>query len=98
MPKWWIALWLGLVLGSASRAEPTDPTCPPPPVTVKGIVLSARGNQAMLETPSRTLTVRQGDKLGDYRVEKIEARGVTFRFGKRTIFLPKQSELPAPTR
>lgn len=59
---------------------PAAPVIVAPEVTVKGILLSAKGNRAIVVSPNTTFIVKQGDKLGDYKVASITAKKVTFSF------------------
>ncbi|MBT9581721.1 hypothetical protein IV102_00130 [bacterium] len=68
--------------GSKTIPPPGDaaPVIVAPEVTVKGILLSAKGNRAIVVSPNTTFIVKQGDKLGDYKVASITAKKVTFSF------------------
>jgi hypothetical protein len=71
--------------GGATVIAPPPGTAPAPvivapEVTVKGILLSGKGNRAIVVGPNTTFIVKQGDKLGDYRVASITDKKVTFSF------------------
>lgn len=85
---------------AAKKADPAKPAVkeveiPPPAVTVQGIVLSGSGNRAILTSPNQTYIVRTGDKLGDYKVDKVEAKTVIFRFKDKTFKLTMADEFSA---
>jgi len=60
--------------------KPAEPEVAAPQVEVTGMLLSPKGNMAILKGPKRTYIVKAGDKLGDYRVAAIDKKTVTFKF------------------
>ena len=68
---------------------------PPPDVTVQGILLSHTGNRAILSSPKQTYMVRQGDKLGDYKVASVAEKTVVFSFKDKTFKLKLKDEFSA---
>ena len=60
--------------------QPAQPQIVAPEVSVKGILLSGKGNRAIVVGPNTTFIVKQGDKLGDYKVAAITQKTVTFSF------------------
>ena len=59
---------------------------PEPDVTVNGIVSSGSGRQAIITTPTQTLLVSHGQKLGDYYVSGIGSDYVTLNYGGQKSF------------
>lgn len=51
-----------------------------PKLNVLGLVTSSRQPRALLTGEKNTFIVAEGDKLGDYRVAKIDRSGVTLAF------------------
>ena len=78
----------------ADTAKTPDPL-PPPEVTVQGIILSASGNHGILSSPTRTYIVKAGDKLGDYRVEAVQAKNVVFRYKDKSFLIKLQDQFGA---
>lgn len=65
-----------------------------PEVKVQGILLSGKGNRAIVVGPNSTFIVRQGDKLGDYKVARIGDRKVVFSFKDKQFPVAMESEFP----
>lgn len=61
---------------------------PAPDVQVSGIVNSAGQRQAILWTGSRSLIVKVGQQVADYRVKAIDATSVTFDAGGKSFRVP----------
>lgn len=61
---------------------------PAPEVQVSGIVNSGGQRQAILWTGSRSLIVKVGQQVADYRVKAIDASSVTFGAGGKSFRVP----------
>jgi len=48
-----------------------------PVVQMQGLVLSPTGNKAILKSEKRTYVVAVGDRLGDFKVARVQRNGVT---------------------
>lgn len=73
--------------------EEEEEEIPAPEVSVKGIVSSGSGRQAIISTSVGTRMITTGQKLGDYRVSSITAGAVTFTYGGTQSFkIPLDSE------
>lgn len=79
--------------GAAPKAP--EPVVPPPQVTIHGIITSGSGNRAILASPNQTYIVRAGDKLGDYRVDSVQAKQVVFRYKDKTFKIKLEDEFGA---
>lgn len=75
--------------------KPPEEVVPPPQVTIHGIITSGSGNRAILASPNQTYIVRAGDKLGDYRVESVQAKQVVFRYKDKTFKIKLEDEFGA---
>lgn len=75
---------------AVAPAEATVPVAPlapaarepePPPVLARleGVTLLGRTRQAVFRTPTQTLTVREGGRLGEQHAARIDAEGVDLR-------------------
>jgi hypothetical protein len=78
--------------GDKAKPDKEEVEIPPPNVTVQGILLSGTGNRAILTSPSMTYIVRQGDKLGDYKVSSVADKTVVFAFKDKTFKLKLKDE------
>jgi len=67
---------------------------PAPEVKVQGILLSGKGNRAIVVGPNTTFIVKQGDKLGDYKVSSITNKQVVFAFKDKKFPIKLESEFP----
>lgn len=67
---------------------------PAPEVKVQGILLSGKGNRAIVVGPNTTFIVKQGDKLGDYKVASITNKQVVFAFKDKKFPIKLESEFP----
>lgn len=67
---------------------------PAPEVKVQGILLSGKGNRAIVVGPNTTFIVKQGDKLGDYKVASITNKQVVFAFKDKKFPIRLESEFP----
>ncbi|MBS2040692.1 hypothetical protein JST97_37240 [bacterium] len=77
---------------------PNTPAPPPvaaPDVAVKGILLGPRGNRAIVTGPTMTFIVKQGDKLGDYKVATIDRKSVVFTFKNKKFPIKLEDEFAA---
>lgn len=71
---------------------PAEPEVAAPEVEVVGIVLSPKGNHAIVKGPNSTFLVKTGDKLGDYRVAAVEKRAVVFKFKDKKFPIKMEDE------
>lgn len=78
------------------KPEKVEPPVAAPQVTINGIVLSPRGNQAIVKGPSTTFLVKQGDKLGDYTVASIDQKRVLFTFKDKKFPIAKDVDPLSP--
>jgi Tfp pilus assembly protein PilP len=78
----------------ANVAVPPVPQIAAPEVKVQGILLSGKGNRAIVVGPNSTFIVKQGDKLGDYKVASIADRRVVFSFKDKKFPVVMESEFP----
>lgn len=63
-----------------------------PQVTLKATLLSAKGNKAIVVGPNTTFIVKQGDKLGDYKVAQITQKQITFTFKDKKFPIKLEDE------
>jgi hypothetical protein len=75
--------------------EKVVPIVAAPDVTVKGILLGPRGNRAIVTGPTMTFIVKQGDKLGDYKVANIDRKSVVFSFKNKKFPIKLEDEFAA---
>ncbi|MBX3171759.1 MAG: hypothetical protein KF760_30390 [Candidatus Eremiobacteraeota bacterium] len=59
-----------------------------PKLNVLGLVTNSRQPKAIVAGEKSTFIVAQGDKLGDYRVAKIDRSGVTLAFKQNRYQFP----------
>ena len=71
------------------------PVIAAPDVAVKGILLGPRGNRAIVTGPTMTFIVKQGDKLGDYKVAHIDRKSVVFTFKSKKFPVKLEDEFSA---
>lgn len=71
------------------------PVIAAPDVAVKGILLGPRGNRAIVTGPTMTFIVKQGDKLGDYKVAHIDRKSVVFTFKNKKFPVKLEDEFSA---
>lgn len=76
-------------------AAPAPPPVAAPDVSVKGILLGPRGNRAIVTGPTMTFIVKQGDKLGDYKVAQIDRKAVVFTFKNKKFPIKLEDEFSA---
>lgn len=81
--------------GELTNQKPAEPPVAAPDVTVKGIVLGPRGNRAIVAGPTMTFIVKQGDKLGDYKVAHIDRKSVIFTFKTKKFPIKLEDEFAA---
>ena len=81
--------------GPALTNAPVEPPVAAPDVAVKGILLGPRGNRAIVSGPTMTFIVKQGDKLGDYRVAHIDRKSVIFTFKTKKFPIKLEDEFAA---
>lgn len=81
--------------GELTNQKPAEPPVAAPDVAVKGIVLGPRGNRAIVAGPTMTFIVKQGDKLGDYRVAHIDRKSVIFTFKTKKFPIKLDDEFAA---
>ena len=72
-----------------------EPVVAAPDVSVKGILLGPRGNRAIVAGPSMTFIVKQGDKLGDYKVARVDRKMVVFTFKNKKFPVKLDDEFAA---
>jgi len=80
--------------GTPNITKAPVPQIAAPEVKVQGILLSSKGNRAIVAGPNSTFIVRQGDKLGDYKVASIADRRVVFSFKDKKFPIAMESEFP----
>ncbi|MFN8609278.1 MAG: hypothetical protein U0931_17200 [Vulcanimicrobiota bacterium] len=81
-----------VIKGPATKPEPVVAA---PEVEVKGILLGPRGNRAIVTGPTMTFIVKQGDKLGDYKVAQIDRKAVVFTFKNKKFPIKLEDEFAA---
>lgn len=81
--------------GELTNAKPAPPPVAAPDVAVKGILLGPRGNRAIIAGPTMTFIVKQGDKLGDYKVSHIDRKMVVFTFKSKKFPIKLEDEFSA---
>lgn len=59
-----------------------------PKLNVLGLVTNSRQPKAIVAGEKSTFIVAQGDKLGDYRVAKIDRSGITLAFKQNRYQIP----------
>lgn len=59
-----------------------------PKLSVIGLVTNSRQPKAIVAGEKSTYIVSQGDKLGDYRVAKIDRSGITLAFKQNRYHCP----------
>lgn len=75
--------------------KPVEPPVAAPDVSVKGILLGPRGNRAIVAGPTMTFIVKQGDKLGDYKVARVDRKMVVFTFKSKKFPIKLEDEFAA---
>ena len=75
--------------------KPVEPPVAAPDVSVKGILLGPRGNRAIVAGPTMTFIVKQGDKLGDYKVARVDRKMVVFTFKSKKFPVKLDDEFAA---
>lgn len=78
-----------------SNQKPPEPEVAAPDVKVNGILLGPRGNRAIVAGPSMTFIVKQGDKLGDYKVARVDRKMVVFTFKNKKFPIKIEDEFAA---
>lgn len=78
-----------------TNQQPAEPPVAAPDVAVKGILLGPRGNRAIVAGPTMTFIVKQGDKLGDYKVAHIDRKSVIFTFKTKKFPIKLDDEFAA---
>ncbi|MBX3166146.1 MAG: hypothetical protein KF760_01995 [Candidatus Eremiobacteraeota bacterium] len=78
-----------------TNQKPAEPAVAAPDVAVKGILLGPRGNRAIVAGPTMTFIVKQGDKLGDYKVAHIDRKSVVFTFKTKKFPIKLEDEFAA---
>jgi len=73
--------------------KPTKPVVPQPDVVVTGVLRSPGGNRAILSGPEGSEIVVVGQKVGEFRVAAIEAKGVTLSWKDHRIQVPFEREV-----
>jgi hypothetical protein len=83
--------------GAVEIKDPKDkgPQIAAPEVELKGVVISPRGNKAIIQGPKMTFIVKAGDKLGDYKVASIDKRQVVFAFKDKKFPIKMKDEFDA---
>jgi len=81
--------------GDLTNQKALPPPVAAPDVSVKGILLGPRGNRAIVAGPTMTFIVKQGDKLGDYRVSHIDRKMVVFTFKTKKFPIKIEDEFSA---
>ena len=81
--------------GDLTNQKPLPPPVAAPDVAVKGILLGPRGNRAIVAGPTMTFIVKQGDKLGDYKVSHIDRKMVVFTFKSKKFPIKLDDEFSA---
>jgi len=81
--------------GGALTNTPAPPPVAAPDVSVKGILLGPKGNRAIVSGPTMTFIVKQGDKLGDYKVSHIDRKMVVFTFKTKKFPIKLEDEFAA---
>ena len=69
----------------AHRGDPVQSVETAPKLNVLGLVTNSRQPKAIVAGAKSTYIVAQGDKLGDYRVARIDRSGITLAY-KNTRF------------
>lgn len=78
-----------------TNPKPPEPPVAAPDVSVKGILLGPRGNRAIVAGPTMTFIVKQGDKLGDYKVARVDRKMVVFTFKSKKFPVKLDDEFAA---
>ncbi len=73
--------------------KPAKPVVPQPDVAVTGILRSPAGNRAILAGPEGSEIVVVGQKVGEFRVAGIDAKGVTLSWKEHRIQVPFEREV-----
>ncbi|MBN9414181.1 hypothetical protein ABS71_18440 [bacterium SCN 62-11] len=63
-------------------------SAPVPKINVLGLVTNSRQPKAIVAGAKSTYIVAQGDKLGDYRVARIDRSGITLAYKQSRYHLP----------
>lgn len=76
--------------GAASGASSNEPR-------VKAVQEMSSGDRsALVEADGRIFLVREGQRIGKYRVSRISTEGVEFRSGKKKVFSPLSAFASSP--
>lgn len=78
-----------------TNQKPPEPEVAAPDVKVTGILLGPRGNRAIVAGPNMKFIVKQGDKLGDYRVAHVDRKTVVFTFKNKKFPIKLEDEFSA---
>lgn len=70
------------------RSHPQASAIPTPKLKVLGLVTHSRQPKAIVAGQNSTYIVSQGDKLGDYRVAKIDRSGITLALKQNRYHCP----------
>lgn len=78
--------------------KPLPVAVKPPAVTLNGVILTQNERIAVFEdrASSRTIRLREGDKLGQWHVERLESDRVILRYGERTYEIMLRSYKKGP--
>lgn len=77
-----------VITTQAHRQEAARLATSAPKLNVLGLVTNSRQPKAIVAGAKSTFIVAQGDKLGEYRVAKIDRSGVTLAYKQSTYHCP----------